>query len=278
MARSTATRREYIRILQRIEKRIEAGGARAGECETHCTSTRLAERAAIKSLYEKAGRLHELPQYLIDPVIPNRKQRFSKKKSLQTLPRNWVELVIAQAKRSKYFQAILIALVSGCRPCELGKGATIIETADGIEIDIIGAKVHDGPDYQSGQDNRWLKIKRSPVTDMIERGQYHLPGTVASYRTTAANIGLVVTPEARNRFTAYTMRHAFAAALKSAGVDPDDVSLALGHRSSKARRRYGHGHGGKGIGPTELTAVTATHPVRDVGGHPGAKRRRLKHR
>lgn len=190
------------------------------------------------------------------------KPRSSKKKSLTGLPPNWRELV-AEAADGQFRNAVLVALLTGCRPAELEKGVLIERIKGGLYATIQGAKVKE----TAGQKQRRFRIADHPITNMLmrvmdESDEAHDKLLVEvkhgnSVTTNMRDIGKKLWSKKKQSITVYTARHAMAADCKAAihdGADPDMVSQVLGHVVDKTASYYGarFQSGGISVAPTEV--------------------------
>ena len=160
--------------------------------------------------------------------------------------------------------AIAVGMV-GARPQEIELGVDLrVISAKGqryIQVMIQGAKVTD----RSGQPARQLLID----PDTVE-GRCLLAGIPegrrrATIQRRAKRISLDWSQRIRSamggKVSAYSLRHQFAANLKSAGSDPLDVARALGHLSIQSQSRYGSKQQGQGRA-SPLVAVKADREIR----------------
>lgn len=175
------------------------------------------------------------------------KPRSSKKKSLTGLPPDWRELVAKQA-HGQFKNAVLVALLTGCRPAELQKGVLIERVGDSLYATIQGAKVKE----TAGQKQRRFRIADHPIADMLKRVMGESDETQNamlvkvehgnSVTTNMRSIGKKLWPRKKQSITVYTARHAMAADCKASihdGADPDLVSQVLGHIVDKTASYYG---------------------------------------
>jgi integrase len=195
------------------------------------------------------------------------KPRSSKKRSLTGLPPNWRELV-AEAVDGQFRNAVLVALLTGCRPAELEKGVLIERIKGGLYATIQGAKVKEN----AGQKQRRFRIADHPITNMLMRVMDEsdetrdvMPVKVEhgnSVTTHMREIGKKLWPKKKQSITVYTARHAMAADCKAAiadGADPDLVSKVLGHIVDKTASYYGarFQSGGISMAPSEVVVPKA---------------------
>jgi integrase len=195
------------------------------------------------------------------------KPRSSKKKSLTGLPPDWRELV-AEAADGQFRNAVLVVLLTGCRPAELEKGVLIERIKGSLYATIQGAKVK----HNAGQKQRKFRIADHPITNMLMRVMDESDETRDkllvevkhgnSVTTNMRKTGKKLWPKKKQSITAYTARHAMAADCKVAiydGADPDIVSQVLGHIVDKTASYYGarFQSGGISVAPTELVVPKA---------------------
>ena len=67
--------------------------------------------------------------------------RNSKKASIQKLPDDWKEQLLATMSKHRYLNATRILACVGCRPAEIQNGVFVHHKKDGIYFEILGAKV-----------------------------------------------------------------------------------------------------------------------------------------
>ena len=188
--------------------------------------------------------------------------RSSKKKSLTGLPPDWRELV-AEAADGQFRNAVLVTLLTGCRPAELEKGVLIERIKGGLYATIQGAKVK----KNAGQKQRRFRIADHPITNMLMHVMDESDETRNvmlvkveygnSVTTNMRKIGKKLWPRKKQSITVYTARYAMAADCKAAihdGADPDLVSQVLGHVVDKTASYYGARFQSSGISmaPSEV--------------------------
>lgn len=195
------------------------------------------------------------------------KPRSSKKRSLTGLPANWREMVATEA-HGKFRKAVLVALLTGCRPAELEKGVLIERIKGGLYATIQGAKVKEN----AGQKQRKFRIADHPITNLLMRVMDESAETRNvmlvkvehgnSVTTNMREIGRKLWSKKKQSITVYTARHAMAADCKAAihkGADPDLVSQVLGHIVDKTASYYGarFQSGGLSATPSEVVVTKA---------------------
>lgn len=191
-----------------------------------------------------------------------KKPRSSKKKSLKGLPLDWREK-IADKTEGQFRNAVLVALLTGCRPAELEKGVLIERVNGELYATIKGAKVK----INAGQEQRRFRLANHPITDLLKNSMDDLDANCSdmlvkvergnSVTTHMRSIGEKLWPKNKQSITVYTARHAMAADCKAAiatGVDPDLVSQVLGHVVDKTASYYGarFQSGGESVAPSEV--------------------------
>ena len=195
--------------------------------------------------------IHELSLIMQSGFKKPKSRRNSKRKSLNGLPEQWMEILCRYGYKSKYATPLLVLALTGCRPAELQKGVMIsyIKSADNessLTFEIQGVKLSNS----SGQTSRsisYLNLKNNSLITMLldrlnfmqESGKHKV--TVASSVNLTVEIRRIAKrlwPEHKHSITAYSFRHQFAANLKAQNFG-DETSRALGHRSEKTRKHYG---------------------------------------
>jgi integrase len=215
-----------------------------------------------------------LRRYLPDPagervksgekatVTPPRGKSQSKRTGLKRLPDDWRERFWrAVPQNSKYRMAIAASIVTGVRPAELVKGVDVRATPNGdLTFDIRGAKTQGG---RYGQVARRLTVEAPGIVgDFIRRALEGVPSIKVRvddarlFGNQVSAFGRKCWPRKEERISPYSMRHQFAADLK-ASVDPDAVSLALGHAVADTAQHYGTARQSK-KGGAKLLAVETT--------------------
>jgi integrase len=211
----------------------------------------------------KAGTCH-----ITDP-----KARVSKRSMLGGLSKDgdFREKLYEQLRGSKYQLAFLLAAVSGPRPQELQNGLHVRLEGQILSIRIIGSKVKE----RQGQEFRTIEydLSHSPTHFLLSE-IVRLIGTDAVHGVTVSvdskvnftsalrRAGKVLWPRKKD-VTPYVLRHAIASQWKQK-LDPDDVSIALGHASAKTRTRYGQAQLMRGTGNLTPVSVRGSRPVRSL--------------
>lgn len=203
--------------------------------------------------------------------IQDPKARKSKRSMLGGLSKHgdFREKLYEQFKRSKYQLAYLLAAVSGPRPQELQDGLHVRFEGQILSIKIIGSKVKE----QQGQEFRIIEydLSKSPRNFLLSEivrliGADAVDGVTVSvdskvnFTSALRRAGKVLWPRKKD-ITPYVLRHAIASQWKQT-LDPDNVSIALGHSSSKTRSRYGQAQLMRGDGSLVPSSVSGSRPVR----------------
>nr|WP_314262441.1 hypothetical protein [uncultured Devosia sp.] len=195
----------------------------------------------------------------------------SKRGCLKNLPDDWQKR-LADNTSTAALPAILVSLLSGCRPEELSMGITVRVIDDRhLCISINGAKVTE----TNGQ--QWRKLT-------FDVGLSHLAAVL--WRITSRKSGVLqVKREPRTLhknmasasgkaglppICAYIARHYLASQLKHAwGYDKKAIAMALGHASTATQKAYGTRQQGR-KGGLALVSVEAARKVRTPDRpHPG---------
>ena len=196
----------------------------------------------------------------------------SKRGTLKGLPADWRKRLVANTI-TPALPAVLVSLLSGCRPEELATGIKVSVVNDQcFTITIIGAKTTE----QNGQPWRkltydvtlaeeaaqlWRIVSRKGGSLMVKREP----------RTFHKNLERACEKAGLPAISAYTCRHYFASQLKFAwGNARENIAKALGHASTATQKAYGTKQQGR-KGGLALVHVTAAREVRTPDRpHPGS--------
>ncbi len=286
---SEKTFQEYVLVAKRILKRCSLNGQSLDQYFSgiYSKSTFYKSTSAVKSYVTNMG--IEAVKVLIDSYCPvaehnikkaaadiqqilrviqngmqrPHKRRKSKRPALAGLPVDWCEQICNYNKKSKYYEAFLVASITGCRPAELCNGVLVSHKSNGFENFLIfkiwGAKVTDVSGYTWREITYKISKPEGIYTDLI--------GLVRSgSRTVSIESAVNFTVEIRriagelwsshkHSITAYCFKHQFAANLKALGYD-ELISRALGHKSLKTKKVYGHRNQSRGA-PFEISVVVS---------------------
>lgn len=197
-------------------------------------------------------------------------KRHSKKYQLSALQRrgDWQDQFFA-AVPDRHKAAVAILQLTGCRPSELVNGIQSKLVNRQLVVVISGSKVTD----QSGQASRLLVIDPDSkagqflITAIPESGCLTISvSNQKSFAEAIASAGKKAFPRLKGRISPYVFRHAFSSDLKSAGVLPDQIACAMGHRVTRTQERYGRSSHGRGA--TNLVAAHASSGIRDTRRDP----------
>lgn len=290
--RSDKTYQEYVRVAKRILKKCSVDGQSieqyfagidskstffkgAAAIKCYVTDTGIeAVRALVDSycpiadhnIKKAASDIQQLLNVVRKGIQCKRKKRRSKRITLKGLPMDWCEQICNYNKKSKYRAAFLTASLTGCRPAELCNGVMVSYRNEGAEnfltFKIKGAKFNES----SGQEWREIIYRVSNPDGMladaialVQRGDKTISiENPANFSVEIRRIAREVFSEHKKPITAYCFRHQFAANLKAYG-DGDLVSLALGHRSLKTKKVYGHR--GQKRGKSYDISVNTSHEI-----------------
>ncbi len=196
------------------------------------------------------------------------KRKRSKIWSLKGLPGNWQESMadLAWKERIGYRIPILVALVTGLRPCELQKGVLLTKEDGKLVALIQGGKVTE----YNGQPNRKLVLADHQATKYLiaymdmQEIKYQLTVKVKSGNAVTKSmtrLGKSLWPKHKEKITLYTARHAMASDCKkvdseSGEESPLFTSAVLGHRSDRTKGTYGNcrysSGGSGGVAPLKV--------------------------
>lgn len=193
--------------------------------------------------------------------MPERKRK-SKKTSLANLPLDWREK-IAREVHGQFRVPALVALLTGCRPSEVGKGI-LIERINGSIYATIKSAKHT---LVAGQEQRKFKMADHSITKTLIKAMDELDEHTNvlivkvehgnSLTTHLRKVAKKLWPWLKESITVYSARHAMAADCKKAiqnGADEDLVSEVLGHVVDKTASYYGAASqcGTNSVSPTEV--------------------------
>jgi len=219
------------------------------------------------------------------------RKKSTRKRSKAKLPRNlppgWIEQLIEAM--STYEDSLLTAVVAatGCRPDELRQGVQLQLRANGeIEVEITGSKVSE----RTGGGQAWRRFTVNPtLTIGTQSARYiydHLTGNRKQKprRSFLRENGkpdpmrpVIVKTEGRGwqqrlaraakslgfeGVSPYSLRHEFATRYRSCMGNDDNLSAALGHRSSRMKRHYGSRR--QGGGAHGISNIETSDPVRST--------------
>lgn len=183
--------------------------------------------------------------------------KHSKIWSLKGLRKDWRELMASVAWWTdiKYQIPILVALVTGVRPCELEKGVLLTKENGKLVALIRGGKVTE----DNGQPTRKIVLADHLATrylteHMMKSNKDRLLVKVNSGNSVTKSmtrLGKSLWPKHKENITLYTARHAIASDCKkvdreSGEENPLFTSAVLGHRSDLTKRTYGNCRYGSG--------------------------------
>lgn len=195
----------------------------------------------------------------------------SKRASIGRLPADWQKR-LADNTITAALPAVLVSLLSGCRPAELSMGITVSVVDDRhLSIFITGAKIT----KTNGQPWRKLTydIALSPLAAQLWRITSRKGGIMQvkrEPRTLHANMAAAAKRAGLPPICAYIARHYLASQLKHLwGGDKVRIAMALGHASTATQKRYGTAQQGR-KGGLAIVGVEAARPVRTPDRpHPG---------
>lgn len=229
------------------------------ESEQAPTDEARAEARALARNY--AAQLLERQEYC-RPAIKAKPSSKGKRSSIAGLPGNWRDQLVDEIT-SKHRHHCAVMALTGARPEEMGKQVELRAMPGGsLEVLIRGAKVSEHTD--GGQAWRRLTL-RGGLADRLRLAVEKRGGLVIVPPKQGLGLQKAISAAAQRLglkgVSAYSLRHAFAADLKAMKIDPDTISLALGHVSRASKSRYGsarHGWGGRSV----LLAVEADRELR----------------
>lgn len=216
------------------------------------------------------GHSFQASQPSYEPFSANKTKKKSKRGSLKGLPSDWRAQLFLSLKPSDQLKAAVLIL-SGCRPAELKKGVFVRRDGDAFNFKIEGAKVSELTG--AGQPERTLRIKAEPILGKAITD--HLLEMISAHgdemtiqdadpnRAFEKRLSRAGQKAGLYNVSPYSLRHQFSADLKGE-VEPDQVSLALGHVSVKSRKHYGHANQRRSTAGGVLQSVEASRELRGV--------------
>jgi integrase len=176
----------------------------------------------------------------------------SKRQTLKHFPPDFRQRAVEHAQASEvYGPPVSVLEVTGCRPAELARGATVSLEFNHAVVRILGAKTTD----VAGQAWREISVDYKALSPRLltlaqDNGEVSVGvWSTAGLRSALRAIGKALWPRGPV-LTPYHFRHALAEDLREAGWSAEEVGAALGHRVSETsagygrRRRPGQGRGG----------------------------------
>jgi integrase len=201
------------------------------------------------------------------------KQKARPKARINGLPDDWTDQVIRSLRADcKWRLSAAIMAIFGARPAELEKGVGLSwdPVTREMTADIQGAKVTKGKPGKvgTGQDRRHVTMQLDDSHTarlLIEACEGHngrvrvtLPNRKTFDRGLAGRLKALFPGRG---LTPYSMRHQFAANLKTAGEPPETIAKSMGHQAVGTQAVYGSQRTG-GRGGTRFVRVDASEPVR----------------
>jgi integrase len=187
-----------------------------------------------------------------------------KRKSLQGLPQNWIDMMLANLSGPKR-DWLLVLSAAGVRPQELANGVKVTPHKSGVIFEVLGAKT--GKGY--GQPVRQFYVVSKFATELAASG----PQTITAISANAVSAFVsklgrkIFKPhEAIESVSAYTFRHQFSADLKATNLLGDEISAILGHSVNDTKNHYGVRVQSRGSIKVKL--LFATRPVKHVAKTP----------
>ncbi|MDA7087656.1 tyrosine-type recombinase/integrase [Pseudomonas sp. SA3-5] len=229
----------------------------------------VARRALRHEMYFYGQNL-QAPQPSYEPFTANKTKKQSKRASLRGLPSDWRAQLFLGLKPADQMRAAVLIL-TGCRPAELRMGVYVRRDGGVFNFKIRGAKVSELTG--AGQPERTLRINAEPILGKIINE--HLLEIISSHggemtiqdanqnRAFEKRLSRAGQKIGLSDVSPYSLRHQFSADLKGE-VEPDQVSLALGHVSVKSRKHYGHANQRRSTTGGVLLSVEASRELRGI--------------
>jgi integrase len=195
----------------------------------------------------------------------------SKRATLKKLPQDWRKRLAANTITAA-LPAVLVSMLSGCRPEELAMGIKVSVLDDRhLLITIDGAKVteHNGQPWRKLTYDVSLSDEAAQLWRITSRKGGNMV-VKREPRTFHKNLESACEKAGLPGISAYTCRHYFASQLKSAfGTAKEIIAMALGHASTATQQVYGTKQQGR-KGGLALVDVSAARAVRTPDRpHPG---------
>lgn len=170
------------------------------------------------------------------PVASHR-NRISKRRSLQGLPADWREQLIAGASKADMRAALLLLAATGVRPSEIENGVTVAAVPGGVRVSVLGTKTDRG----HGQPIRVFEVVSKLAEQLGALGDQIIKvGSANQLSALAGRLGRKLFGRKRTyTVSAYSFRHLFASELKASPLNGLDVSAILGHAVSDTKKSYG---------------------------------------
>lgn len=188
---------------------------------------------------------------------------FSKRGTLKKLPQDWRKRLVANTITAA-LPAVLVSILSGCRPQELAMGVQVsVLDEEHLIITINGAKVteHNGQPWRKLTYDVSLSDEAAQLW-RIASGKGGNLVVKREPRTFHKNLQRACEKAGLPSISAYTCRHYFASQLKSAfSTAKEIIATALGHASTATQQVYGTKQQGR-KGGLALVDVTAARAVR----------------
>ncbi len=233
---------------------------------------RLQVMAIRAQLQQQRAVLHEFDIARQSGHPGERRKRASKRQALRGLPGDWREQLYRCAAKGKYADAILVAALTGCRPEELRQGVHIRRVNNPrsgmgeIRFEIDGAKVK----AHQGQPHRLIAYGAHDPHPLLEALRIRLAGrrellvcidSPVNFTVEVRRLARSLWPKHKHTFTAYCLRHQWAADLKRHAA-ADSVSQGLGHASVKTRRHHGQANQASSRHALQPIVIEAERPVK----------------
>lgn len=224
--------------------------------DSHCP---IADHNIKKAAFD----IQQLITVIQNGMQGKRKKRISKRSALAGLPSDWCEQICNYNKKSKYYEAFLVTSITGCRPAELCNGVLVSHRNNGSEdvlvFKIWGVKVTDVSGYVWREITYKIPKPEGIYADLIELVRYDCRTisieSAVNFTVEIRRIAEGLWSNHKHNITAYCFKHQFAANLKALGYD-ELISRALGHKSLKTKKLYGHRSQSRGA-PLEISVVVS---------------------
>ena len=220
--------------------------------------------------YDHINRLN--PHHAAAYRAPCRKPKGkgSKRHTVRPLPEDWRER-LRQAAAGRDRLAVAVLATTGARPAELAMGIDVEADEESVRVSIPGAKTGQGHGQEWRRFRLYGRLANLLANEVLHEDVNAATVTISGssqeafrkrFGTAVKRAGLPA------KVTAYTCRHAFAAALKASGTPIDELAKALGHAVNRTQSLYGHAYQSDRRGGRVIDSVESAQTVRDTASMP----------
>ena len=227
---------------------------------------------SVESLDEELKtlqKIHQLHQKILVKQS-GQKNKPSRTKKEQKLPNGWADTLLEQSIDHRFYKAILVLCVTGCRPSELSD-AQFSYSQEKVYVEIKGKKVTSA----NGQSLRSFIIpaKKLPqhfIDELKKNSQLQVPEVATdneqkSLRMYLNRLGAKEFPDLEQKISPISFRHTMASTLRDEGWEKGEIAKVMGHASERTQGHYGarkRRRGKRPAAPIEKGSAEASRPVR----------------